>query len=1817
MQRKIFMTAIAYLASAVMGSSFFVPISNAAPSYASTSSRHKIVGITRQSIENAKKAGRPGQLVTITPQSNLRLLSRATELGPYDQTAVIHLTIALKLRNEAKLKNFLEQVQNPTSSDYRQWLTPAEFTRLYGPTKADVARTSTFLQAHGITVNSISPNRMLIHTTATTSAYEHAFGVMINSYKLGGRHFYSTMDSPKLPRSLAPLVVGILGLDHGAQMRPISLFQQPLASTRGLNPSQAPPPSLTDLSPLQIARAYNYPDITNPDNGRGVNVAILTAESPGLAGLSDPHDFWASYGLPNHTINVIPIDGDNGSAQGMGETLLDVEYSGAMGPGIIENVYVANDVLFSTFTDMYNRFVSDTNPNGTAKNQIMTTSWGRPETAVPSINITDNQIFEQAAAEGISMFAAAGDSGSGDGTGQDDVANFPSSSPYITAANGTQLSIESLAGDYGSEVVWNDANCFGNGPAATGGAISQLFDKPVWQAGPGVPTDVTKRMNSDMAATASCSKPMLTLQGGQWLASAGTSAVAPQFAGMFAIAVAENGGEPLGQSNELIYADANSHYASDFHDVTEGSNGAFQAGPNWDHPTGWGSPNVQNLLSHIGVQGPRGTFAGTVTDEASGKPIVGAIVTMKNNGQIYKAKTRDDGTYTRLLPVGSFNVKVTDFGYKSGVATVSISNGQTTTQNFSLTIAPTATLSGTVTDGSGHGYGLYAEIKASVIGVGLVATAWTNPATGRYSIQLPEGHDYELIVAAAFDGYNTASTTVTLSKNKNANFSLKVINACTAPGYAFSALGEDFNENNFPPNGWQVTNPVAGAVMWQPSSTESNHNENYTDGTGDAADADSGDSPQPFGEPFDTALVTPPIPVTSLHGAAVLRYKANAQLFGGDALDLDISEDGGTTWNTIEHWTTLHHGSLFSKPGVKVSVDLEPYLPSSGIFKLRWRYYNLNNGGQHWYAQIDDVVLGSCMPIPGGLITGQVTDANTGDGIVGARVENDKNVGTNTIVNPADANLLKGTYMFFSTGGDRVLTVSDNGYPAVTASIAVKNNKVIKKNFSLKAAQFEITKSALTARVMVNNTATVSLALKNTGSSRGQFHVFPIDAPPPPTGADAMPVRRVKTVHPVWMNKSFYWIRAHARPKGSNSLSTIVPALDALHSSLQTVSDYPIAIADNAASVDVETGKIYSIAGSNNENSTQAASYIYDPNVNAWSPIANIPAGREAPIAEFIGGKLYVTDGSAKSPLTIFPHAAAELDIYDPTTDTWNKGAPIPVAGYGAASVVLNGKLYVVGGISPGSGLAHPTKYLNLVQVYNPTTNTWQLAAPYPHPANFLACGTIEGKIYCAGGGGLGGALYADGYVYDPHTNQWSPIENMNIPGGVLGSVYAVANGELLMAGGFLDNGDVTNQVEAYDPITDNWSALPNLEEPVARAGGVCDGDSLYSIGGTLSITPPVFTSKVQKLQGYACSGIGISWLTVSPTTGTVNSGAQAIMTATFDGTGQKEFTTSKAYLRIGGNTPYGNLIVPLTVTWMPQPVDLELAGEANPNVVKKGGNLVYTLRVHNKKEENHGTASDTLLTYHVPEGAEYVTSGGDADCTAPPERTSSASSVESGEQPKVIVCSLGVIGQGASKTVTIAVRADKAGILASHFKVTAREPNNSGRSVLDLTTIVVGDADISTSAESTTLTAGSTGAFHLAVTNAGPDTATDVKLELDAGTNVRFQSVKSWQGHCSVAGTAIECDLGEIAVGKQTDVKVAVFGINVGSTQVTVQATTTADDTDLGNNVATAQVKVEAASTGGSNHGGGGGALDWLSLAALLGLALSAAGLKRLCGWA
>jgi len=169
-------------------------------------------------------------------------------------------------------------------------------------------------------------------------------------------------------------------------------------------------------------------------------------------------------------------------------------------------------------------------------------------------------------------------------------------------------------------------------------------------------------------------------------------------------------------------------------------------------------------------------------------------------------------------------------------------------------------------------------------------------------------------------------------------------------GYDPATFSENFE--TWPLTGWTIVDNITGGGLTWDSSTAYGDG-NYTGGAGMAADVNSDAN---FGVEYDTELVTPVINAATLANLNLV-YEANFQAIaaGSGALDLDISNDSGTTWTNISHWVE-DHGKFYDTPGETASVDLTPYAGPN--FQLRWHYYTPASDPWDWYAQVDEVAIG-------------------------------------------------------------------------------------------------------------------------------------------------------------------------------------------------------------------------------------------------------------------------------------------------------------------------------------------------------------------------------------------------------------------------------------------------------------------------------------------------------------------------------------------------------------------------------------------------------------------------------------------------------------------------------------------------------------------------------------------------------------------------------------------------------------------------------------------------------------------------------------------
>ncbi|HUZ87568.1 MAG TPA: S53 family peptidase [Candidatus Baltobacterales bacterium] len=421
------------------------------------------------------------------------------------------------------------------------------------------------------------------------------------------------------------------------QANPPAKFGFPAGKTTAFpTPSQCVAAvGLACYTPDEIRAGY---DVPAADTGAGQTIVIVDAYgSPTVR--QDLQVFDGKFGLPDPTLNIIYPGGapvynplqHNSEIGWAEETSLDTQWAHSIAPAATIDLVIAANNLGNVLNKAEEYAVSHHLGN------VMSMSFGAPEGEIKgggnNLQLAQaHAIYQQAAQEGISVFASSGDSGATNGCvvpppGPSQCykapnASYPASDPYVTAVGGTDLFLTDpvlpdVPSKYQSEWVWNDSvasqcpfGCTYGTFGATGGAPSLIFAAPSYQAGV---TGKSMRTTSDVAYNASVYTAVMVYLG--FLGGAnngfyffgGTSEGAPQWAAIAALADAQ-AGHALGFLNPTLYAiGANSsEYASDFHDITVGNNGlngypGFSASTQqgYDLPTGWGSPDVANLITTL------------------------------------------------------------------------------------------------------------------------------------------------------------------------------------------------------------------------------------------------------------------------------------------------------------------------------------------------------------------------------------------------------------------------------------------------------------------------------------------------------------------------------------------------------------------------------------------------------------------------------------------------------------------------------------------------------------------------------------------------------------------------------------------------------------------------------------------------------------------------------------------------------------------------------------------------------------------------------------------------------------------------------------------------------------------------------------------------------------------------------------------------------------------------------------------------------------------------------------------------------------------
>jgi kumamolisin len=491
---------------------------------------------------------------------------RVTQKSPARQDE--ELTVSVIVRRKKPLSQ--------EHSSGRARISRARFNADHAADPAAVALVQRFAREFGLEVEAgaPAPGRRTIKLTGTVADMESAFGVKLSHATIEGQTYRIREGDILVPSELQGYVVAVLGLDNRPQAKPhFRVASKGFASSRATGGG---------FSPVEVGQLYHFPQgITAADQTIGI------IELGGGFRQSDLKAYFTSLHLQTPDVIPVPVGSGKNNPGGPdgadGEVMLDVEVCGAVAPGARIVVYFAPNTD-QGFVDAIAYAVHDAK----YKPSVISISWGSAEVKwTRQAMMALDAACQSAAALGVTITVAAGDDGSSDGVtdGKNHV-DFPASSPHVLACGGTRLAGSGTT--ISSETVWNDP-----GGGATGGGFSTVFPRPSWQAGISGPPN--GRGVPDVAGDADPETGYNIRVDGKEMTIGGTSAVAPLWAGLIAVANQQNG-KPAGFIQPAIYAAKNKKA---FRDIVSGNNGNLSAGPGWDPCTGLGTPIVPSVIAAI------------------------------------------------------------------------------------------------------------------------------------------------------------------------------------------------------------------------------------------------------------------------------------------------------------------------------------------------------------------------------------------------------------------------------------------------------------------------------------------------------------------------------------------------------------------------------------------------------------------------------------------------------------------------------------------------------------------------------------------------------------------------------------------------------------------------------------------------------------------------------------------------------------------------------------------------------------------------------------------------------------------------------------------------------------------------------------------------------------------------------------------------------------------------------------------------------------------------------------------------------------------
>ncbi len=589
--------------------------------------------------------------------------------------------LGLRSRDQTGLARFLAEVTDRTSPEFHQYLTRSEFANRFGASESAVSAVTRVLRSDGLHP-AVSSNRILVTFHGDAANIERAFRTGLADFRFSnGRTGWGTTSAARLPAGIARSVSGVVGLDDLVHMSS-GIEKAPRVARGAVKASALPKASpgapsacgsanaqadYGGVTADQLAHAYGVDGLyATGDLGGGQTVDIFELEPFLMSDIAAYDKCYFGTSETNSThVSVTEVDGGAGTGPGFGEAALDVEDVSTIAPDAEIHVYEGPNTTFGSL-DAYNAIATADNA------RVVSTSWGLCESAFqsgsPGTQEVESEIFAETAAQGQSVFAAAGDDGSDDCANQAPTpvanelsADDPGTQPYVTSVGGTTFTDIT---EPPTEQVWNDGNDWGAG----GGGISDTWAEPSWQAeatvagiangaGTGeqpcsddpsgvgtaynlagvdttLPSGTPCRMVPDVTALADEFTGITSYWDGEMSTVGGTSSSTPLWAAMTADMDASSfcDGTTLGFVSPLLYdvaSSSTSDYAHAFNDITVGNNDSlgvgdgtdFPAGTGYDLASGLGSPKITNPDGDPGLA----QQACAMVQDSSNPPIVSTV----------------------------------------------------------------------------------------------------------------------------------------------------------------------------------------------------------------------------------------------------------------------------------------------------------------------------------------------------------------------------------------------------------------------------------------------------------------------------------------------------------------------------------------------------------------------------------------------------------------------------------------------------------------------------------------------------------------------------------------------------------------------------------------------------------------------------------------------------------------------------------------------------------------------------------------------------------------------------------------------------------------------------------------------------------------------------------------------------------------------------------------------------------------------------------------------------------------------------------------